>query len=190
MKKNLLLIPALGSSLLLAGCGAGGVLGAWAGGAYATKPGDPPSADTEDQIAPHESWCYRTMGEQVECFSEPQDTSPGRLVNVDPASRYPLNKRAYDAALEKSKMAAKAADEPKNIASDQGVVMPPAVQPAEVTPAPVHMAPKADPSSKPAVKHKHKKHKKKTEKSPPSAPVLDSQHSGRTPPAPGANSLP
>lgn len=61
---------------------------------YATKPSDPPPADTADQIAQHESWCYETLG-YPECYSHPQDVDPNRLINVDPQNRYPLTPRAY-----------------------------------------------------------------------------------------------
>lgn len=72
---------------LEAGAGAGALM-------YITKPGDPAPADTADQIAEHENWCYQTLG-NVECYSHPQNVDPDRLVNVDPQNRYPLTRRAY-----------------------------------------------------------------------------------------------
>ena len=82
--------------LALAGCDGGVMLGAGtAGMIYLTKPSDPPPADTEHSIQPHESWCYETMGDPV-CYAHAQDVNPDRLINVDPPNRYPLTPRAYD----------------------------------------------------------------------------------------------
>jgi hypothetical protein len=61
---------------------------------YASRPDDPPPADTEDQIAEHESWCYGTMG-YPECYTKPQNTNPQRLINVDPKNKYPLTNHNY-----------------------------------------------------------------------------------------------
>lgn len=73
-------------------------LGAAAVGSYLTKPGEPPPANTVDQIAQHDSWCYKTMG-YAECYSQPQDVEPNRLINVEPQSKYPLTPRAYHEAV-------------------------------------------------------------------------------------------
>jgi hypothetical protein len=186
-KNTLRLLPALMSLVFLAGCTApmlagGAVVG---GGMYATSPGDLPPADTADQMPAHQSWCYSTMGEAVECFSEPQDTPPGRLVNVDPANLYPLNAKAYDKALAESR----AADAPKEAAmppedhgaAAPGSAMPLAVVPARMMPVPLpSVAPEVAPAPKPAVKpapgktksavKKHTKHKKAKKAVPPAAP--------------------
>ena len=87
----------------LVGCGGTGViLGGEALGMYMTKPSDPPPADTADQMAAHENWCYVTLAEP-QCFSSPQDVPPTRLINVDPPNRYPMNVRAYNEDLAQSK---------------------------------------------------------------------------------------
>ena len=81
--------------LSLAGCNGtetfalGSAIGIWE-----TKPATPPPADTKDQIAEHESWCYETLG-YTECYAHPQNVEPDRLVNVDPQSRYPLTRHNY-----------------------------------------------------------------------------------------------
>ncbi len=93
--------------LALAGCallppaatsGTAVALGGAAVGIYETKPAKPPPADTEHQIAQHENWCYSTMG-YAECYAYPQDVPPGRLINVDPANRYPMTTFNYNQAL-------------------------------------------------------------------------------------------
>src|SRR5580704_13519641 len=102
---------------LLAGCGAPvGLMGDEAAGMYLTKPSEPPPADIADQMAQHESWCYSTMAQQAECYDKPQDTPPSRLVNVDPANRYPMNRKAYAEDLTQSQMA----DAPKPVARPAG----------------------------------------------------------------------
>src|ERR1700728_4568705 len=85
--------------LSLAGCNGTTVFAAAsATGIYYTKDKDKPPADTKDQIAEHESWCYETMG-YAECYPSPQNVEPDRLINVDPQNHYPLTPRAYwDAA--------------------------------------------------------------------------------------------
>lgn len=93
---NLLIIISL---LLLDGCAAPvmteTVVGAAAAaGIYETRRTDGPPADTADQIAAHEDWCYSTLGD-IECYAHPQNVPPDRLVNVDPQNRYPLTPRAY-----------------------------------------------------------------------------------------------
>jgi hypothetical protein len=65
---------------------------------WLSKPGAPGPADTADQIKPHESWCYETMG-YPECYAEVQDTDPNRLINVDPENLYPLTPRDYKEAV-------------------------------------------------------------------------------------------
>ena len=85
--------------LTLASCdGATVFSGVSTAGMWLTRPGDPPPADTEHQIAEHESWCYETMG-YAECYAHPQATDPNRLINVDPPNRYPLTPREYDEAV-------------------------------------------------------------------------------------------
>lgn len=101
MKKfSFLVIVAL--PLLLAACGEGTGLavieGSSVAGAWLTSPWTPDPADTQSQIAEHENWCYSTLG-YSECYSEPQDTQPSRLINVDPQNRYPLNGRSYNEAV-------------------------------------------------------------------------------------------
>jgi len=66
-----------------------------------TRPDEPPPADTEDQIAAHESWCYESMG-YAECYAHPQPVDPNRLINVDPANHYPLTPQAYRNAVVES----------------------------------------------------------------------------------------
>ncbi len=65
---------------------------------YVTKPSTPPAADTADQIPPHASWCYATMGDS-QCFAHPQNVAPDRLINVDPQNLYPVDLAAYHQAL-------------------------------------------------------------------------------------------
>lgn len=178
MNKNLLLfLPAIFGLVFLSGCGAPVGLAAWSGGAmYATKPGDLPPADTDNQMPAHESWCYSTMGMQVECFSEPQATPPGRLVNVDPANKYPLNRKAYDEALLKAQTPPKPSEMAKPDDVQNGGAndiirqpdIPPSAQnntlhivPPPVESAPLSLAPKAPQAHKHAVKHHKKKVKKK-----------------------------
>ncbi len=94
--KTLPLIFLALAMLALAGCNGTVIgLGAAAGGIMGTKPDELPPADTADQIAQHESWCYETMG-TPECFSHPQKDSGNRLINVDPPNRYPLTARSYN----------------------------------------------------------------------------------------------
>jgi hypothetical protein len=85
----------------------GTVLGGAAAAAliYETRPGPLPPADTEHQIAQHESWCYGTMG-YAECYAHPQDVPPERLINVDPPNRYPLTTFNYNQALAGEKQTA------------------------------------------------------------------------------------
>ena len=86
----------LGLALLsLAGCTGTAVgLGGAAVGIDLTKPDELPPPDLADQIAPHESWCYESLG-YAECYAHPQENAGNRLINVDPANRYPLTPRAY-----------------------------------------------------------------------------------------------
>ena len=173
MKKNLPLLPAMAGLLLLTGCGAPVGLAAWtAGVAYETKPDDLPPADTDSQMPPHESWCYKTMGEVVECYTEPQDTPPGRLLNVDPPNKFPLTAKAYDAAVAKSKEVPKPAEAAAPVAADpalyppdqngmynnDGASMPPAVTPAEMLP--IQIVPQVKSAIQPPPKPKAVKHKK------------------------------
>ncbi|MDX2028402.1 MAG: hypothetical protein SFW62_07180 [Alphaproteobacteria bacterium] len=90
------------AALILSGCNGTVIgLGGAALGIWGTKPGEEPPADTESQIAQHESWCYSTMG-YSECYPHPQDVNPNRLINVDPANRYPLTPLAYREAMVES----------------------------------------------------------------------------------------
>ena len=83
------------AALSLANCtGVTVYAAAAATGIYLTKDQEPPPADTAHQIAPHESWCYETMG-YAECYTTAQNTDPNRLINVDPQNRYPLTNHDY-----------------------------------------------------------------------------------------------
>jgi hypothetical protein len=85
--------------LALAGCNGTTVFaGASTLGIIGTKPAALPPADTADQIAQHDSWCYETLG-YAECYAHPQDVPPNRLINVDPANKYPLTAYNYNQAL-------------------------------------------------------------------------------------------
>jgi hypothetical protein len=68
--------------------------GGTAAAIYLTKPSDPPPADVADQIQPHETWCYETLGPPA-CYAHPQPDAGNRLINVDPPNLYPLTPRAY-----------------------------------------------------------------------------------------------
>ena len=57
------------------------------------KNGPKPGPATEP-MPYHESWCYETLG-YAECYAKPQVEEPGRLINVDPPSRYPLTPEEY-----------------------------------------------------------------------------------------------
>jgi len=83
------------AALSLAGCNGTTVYAAAAtAGIIGTKPDKPPPADLADQIPQHQSWCYETMG-YAECYTTAQNTEPDRLINVDPANKYPLTARDY-----------------------------------------------------------------------------------------------
>jgi hypothetical protein len=87
------------TTLALASCNATSVTTvASTVGIWLTKPGSPAPADTADQIKPHESWCYETMG-YAECYAEAQDTDPNRLINVDPQNLYPVTPHDYEEAV-------------------------------------------------------------------------------------------
>jgi len=93
--KTLPLILFALAALMLANCtGTTVALGGAAVGMVATKPSEPPPADTEHQIAQHESWCYETSG-YAECYAHPQKDAGNRLINVTPENLYPLTPRAY-----------------------------------------------------------------------------------------------
>jgi hypothetical protein len=124
---------------------------------YVTKPGDPDPANTADQIPQHESWCYRTMGEQADCYSKPQDFPPSRLVNVDPQSRYPLTPEDYQAALVKSRLppevvVVKTTETVTTVTPmPNGAPVAPVVSdPAGLEPTPVITVPPSDPVPTPA----------------------------------------
>ncbi len=53
-----------------------------------------PAVSANPPPAPHESWCYRTLG-KVDCYDRPLPGEASRLVSVDPPSRMPLNREAY-----------------------------------------------------------------------------------------------
>ena len=80
--------------LTLAACTGPVIMGTDAAIIVVTKPSGPPPADVDSQIPQHESWCYKTMGD-IECYAHPQNVVPGRLVNVDPQNRYPVDLQAY-----------------------------------------------------------------------------------------------
>lgn len=83
------------AALSLAGCNGTTVYAAGAAaGMWYSKPKTPPPADTADQIAPHESWCYETLG-YPECYTQAQNVEPNRLINVDPQNHYPLTPQKY-----------------------------------------------------------------------------------------------
>lgn len=85
--------------LILSACNGTTVgLGAAYLGVTGTRPEEPPPADTEDQIAQHESWCYESLG-YPECYPHAQPVNGNRLINVDPANRYPLTPQAYRDAV-------------------------------------------------------------------------------------------
>lgn len=195
MKNNLHFFPPIMGLLLLAGCAGPFSLpliatGAAAGGGmYETRPEEGAPADTADQIQPHESWCYSTMGENVECFDRPQETPPGRLVNVDPPNRYPLNRKAYDTAVAESQAAEARKDAAARKIADQdmteqGSAGALGVEPAQMTPMPpVQLAPKAAPTPKPAKKSKAKKHKKPKKAAKPPATTPAPSETAAPPPA-------
>jgi hypothetical protein len=91
--KNIVLPLALGA-LALSGCTQQVVVAESAASIFLTRPSTPPPADTQSQIAEHESWCYKTMA-TTECYTKAQDVAPTRLVNVDPQNVYPLTPQAY-----------------------------------------------------------------------------------------------
>jgi len=90
---------------LLGACTGPVIMGADAIAIVAMRPSSPPPADTQAQIPEHESWCYSTMGDP-QCYPHAQDVSPERLINVEPASRYPLDREGYRQAVIEGKMAA------------------------------------------------------------------------------------
>jgi len=92
------LLASLFVILSLAACTGPIIMGTDAAIVYATKPSDPPEANTKDQIAEHQSWCYQTMGDS-QCFAHPQNVPPDRLINTDPQSIYPVDVEAYHRAL-------------------------------------------------------------------------------------------
>jgi len=93
--KNLPFVLMALAALALAACNGTTVYTAAAAtGIYLTRDKEPPPADTAHQIPAHESWCYETMG-YPECYTTAQNTDPNRLINVDPANRYPLTNHDY-----------------------------------------------------------------------------------------------
>ncbi|MCL2469659.1 MAG: hypothetical protein FWF24_05455 [Alphaproteobacteria bacterium] len=47
-----------------------------------------------------ERWCYRSLG-RIECYKEIQDFPPDTLFTVDPPSRQPMSRQAYEEELAK-----------------------------------------------------------------------------------------
>lgn len=190
MKKYL--APLTSSTLLvllsaLPGCsGPFMAVGAATGaGIYETRPDEGAPADPNAQIPPHESWCYTTLGKEVECYAEPQDTQPGRLVNVDPPSRYPLTHKAYLDAVDKTHPQPK----PEPVAAEDI----PVVKPADVTRKPLSLTPPAEkkPMAKaPAKAKKHKAKKKKTAPPKPSASTTTAPATNDTSAVPKADPKP
>ena len=89
----------VGLVLILSGCAAPvAVIGEVGATAYLTKSSEPPPANLGLQMAQHENWCYRTLADTA-CYPKPLDTDPERLVNVDPASKFPLTRDDYKFAV-------------------------------------------------------------------------------------------
>jgi hypothetical protein len=95
---NLALLSVAASLTACTGLTGGVIMAGDAAGIYSTRPDKPPPPDLAGQIPPHQSWCYRTLG-NTQCYSHPQNVSPERLVMVDPPNAYPLDVDAYKAAL-------------------------------------------------------------------------------------------
>jgi hypothetical protein len=87
-------LPLALGAFALTGCTQQVVVAETAASMYLLRPATPPPADTQSQIAEHESWCYKTMAD-TECYTKAQDVAPGRLVNVEPQNLYPLTPQAY-----------------------------------------------------------------------------------------------
>ena len=85
----------------LSGCGSGFGIMAVTGAVYASKPDELPPADLATAAAPHETWCYKTLG-TVDCYAQPQTNQAGRLINVDPENRFPMTTQAYNKAAQPS----------------------------------------------------------------------------------------
>jgi hypothetical protein len=160
MQKKLFLLPFLGL-FFLTGCNAPIPLAIAGGsGIYYTRPEKEPDANTTDGMPPHESWCYSTLGEVVECFTQPQDTIPSRLVNVDPANRYPMSTKAYREQVTQSQLA----QHPRPSMQENTGLSSPPIQSTTMTPIPLVKQQKAIPAPKATTPHKAKKTKKKTHK--------------------------
>lgn len=69
--------------------------------AFWRKP-PPPSMVGTDGMPLHQSWCYQTLAE-IECYTEPQDVPPGRLVGVNPPIITPLSRSEYAKTLAESR---------------------------------------------------------------------------------------
>jgi hypothetical protein len=54
----------------------------------------PKPARPNEPVPYHENWCYETLG-YAECYAKPQNVDPARLINVEPASRYPQTPEDY-----------------------------------------------------------------------------------------------
>ncbi|HBM90453.1 MAG TPA: hypothetical protein DD400_01035 [Rhodospirillaceae bacterium] len=54
-------------------------------------------AFVREDIQAHESWCYRTLA-AVDCYIQPQDVSPERLVGVNPLPRQPTTREGHTRA--------------------------------------------------------------------------------------------
>jgi len=150
----LLLMSPLTGCISAVGLGAIGAEGAVM---YATKPGDPPPADHAQDIPPHESWCYRTLGD-VECFAKAQEEAlPEALINVDPQNRYPLTAQEYRDEVAGKRNWHPASDAPVDLNNGNAVTPPPApvaVQQAASTEKVPQMATKKKATKKTAAKKK------------------------------------
>lgn len=82
----------------LGGCTGPVIAGSSAAMIVATKPSPPPPADAAQRIQTKETWCYSTSG-APQCYPSIQDVPPGRLINVDPQNRYPVDMQTYRDAL-------------------------------------------------------------------------------------------
>lgn len=78
-----------------AGCSKVGIEAGSAAAIYFTKPGDLPPPDTGETMAPHQLWCYRTLG-VPECYDAPQPGAGNRLINVQPGNIRPTNAADYN----------------------------------------------------------------------------------------------
>ncbi len=142
------------AAMALSACTGPIIMGTDAAIIYTTKPNEPPPADPNLQVPPHESWCYSTMGD-TECYSKPQDVPPSRLVMVDPPSHYPIDLPSYEERLHPA--ATHYASEPPVLISQSPAAANEVVQ-QKLQPV---IVPAPQPVVKPVAKKKHKKKHKK-----------------------------